>query len=256
MAARAISLDMSNVSEGGSEYNPRQLPEGDYLARITAVKDGEAKSDKGAMWIFTIVPEQHRSAKYPYYCKLQENQLWKVRNILVAAGIAVPKKKVKVDPERVVGKLIAISLEDDEYEGKMKSTIAAIFPAAELQGDNGADVPEDDDEGDEDESTTAAAADDDDEDEAGDAFEEMDRAALKAYIIAAQPDFKAKKSQTDDELRELARAITATDDAEVEDEEEEDEEPTPPPVKKATKKVAAKAAVDDDDLEELDIDEV
>src|SRR5699024_9119794 len=42
-------------------------------------------------------------------------------------------KKLKVDPNKVVGKTIAVTLEDDEYEGKEKSTIAAIFSANELQ---------------------------------------------------------------------------------------------------------------------------
>jgi hypothetical protein len=265
MAAKVLPLDMSNVADRTSDINPRRLKEGDYLARVTDVKDAESKKDGVAQWVFTIVPEEHRNAKYPYYCKLQENQLWKVRNILVAAGINVPKKKLKIDPNRVVGKLIAITLEDDEYEGKEKSTIAAIFPAAELQGGD-EEAPDDDDEAadtdDDDEDTSPAASTDDeedeDEDEDVDPFLEMDRTALKAYITGAQPDFKAKKSQTDDDLREIAREVTATS-TDDDDEEDEEDEPEPPkPVKKAAKKAASKkpAAVDDDDLEELDIDDV
>jgi hypothetical protein len=171
--AAAAVIDFTNVKEG-SGFNKKRLPAGDYLAKITRVEDSPSKKDNEPQWLFTITPEDHKSVAYPYYCKLVENQLWKLRNLIQACGIAVPRKKIKLDPERLVGKLIGITLEDDEYDGKAQSVIAAIFEPSEVVS---ADVEADDDDDDDVEEAPApkkkAAAkpepeddDDDDEDEA------------------------------------------------------------------------------------------
>lgn len=131
-------VDFSKVTES-SGINPKHVEEGDYLAKI--IKVVETMKDDVPMWNFHFQLDDMKSAVYPYYCKLQENQLWKLRNLLVAAGKQVPKKAVNVDAESIVGKMVGITLEGDEYEGKMKSVISAVFPASELE----AQAPEDDD---------------------------------------------------------------------------------------------------------------
>ena len=139
-------VDFSNVKDQ-SQFNTRRVPEGDYRARIVKVEDGQSKKDDTFQYIFTIKLLKYSSSAYPYYCKLQENQLWKLRNILVAAGMSVPKKRITLDPNKVVGKEIGVAMADDEYEGKEKSVIDAVFPVSELDDsvDDQAE-PEDDDE--------------------------------------------------------------------------------------------------------------
>lgn len=129
MTAKKHTLDMTNVKEA-SGINPKRMPAGDYLAVIVGVE--ETMKDETPMWRFDFQLEDHRNAVYPYYCKLQENQLWKVRNLLIAAGKKVPKKRVAVDPNKLLKVTIGITLEDDEYEGKLKSVVDAVFPASEL----------------------------------------------------------------------------------------------------------------------------
>lgn len=131
MGATTKTIDMSNVKEGGN-FNKHRVPEGDYKAKILKVEDAESKADKGFQYLFTIQLDKFSSYKYPYYCKLVDNQLWKLRNLLVAAGKNVPKKRMKLDPNTVVGKWIGVTMEDDEYDGKMQSNIAAVFPVSEL----------------------------------------------------------------------------------------------------------------------------
>lgn len=120
-----ITLDFSNVSEG-STFSPRRLPEGSYLAVLAKV---EAKTSNAGnqMLVYTIIPVEHPTAVYPYYVLLDEKQLWKFRALLLAAGKDVPKRKVMVDPESIVGKQVMIDLENDEWEGREKSTIAGVF---------------------------------------------------------------------------------------------------------------------------------
>lgn len=120
-----ITIDFSNVRDG-STFSPRRLPEGSYLATVAKVEQKE--SSKGnPMLVFTVIPVEHPTAVYPYYVVLADNQLWKLRALLIAAGKEVPKRKVTIDPESLVGKNIMIDLEDDEWEGREKSTIAGVF---------------------------------------------------------------------------------------------------------------------------------
>ena len=142
MSASAKAVDFSGVKDRGS-FSPKHVPDGDYAAKIVKVEDTEAK-DGSFMYLFTIKLTKFSQSSYPYYCKLQENQLWKLRNIAVAAGLNVPKKRMKFDPNKVLNKSIGVTMEEDEYEGKMKSTIGAVFPISELaDGEEVADDAED-----------------------------------------------------------------------------------------------------------------
>ena len=220
-------VDFSNVKDGGGSFNKKRMPEGDYAAKITLCADAPAK-DGTHQWLYSL-QMQINGQTFPYYCKLQENQLWKLRNLFLAAGIQVPKKKMKVDPNKIVGRLIGVTLEDDEYDGKAQSQIAAVFPAADLTS-NDEDADDLDD------------AEDEDEDDEEEAPAPKKKAAKKAPVV-----------EEDDE------------DEEEDDEDEEEEEPAPVVKKKAkpaaapAKKVAAKKkapAVTEDDLEELDLDDI
>lgn len=216
------ALDFTNVKEGGGSFNKKRQPEGDYRAKITKVQDSPSKKDNVMQWLFTI---EVNGATYPYYCKHQENQLWKIRNLFVAAGISIPKKRVNVDPNKVVGKIIGVTLEDDEYEGKMQSNIAATFPASELDGDDSEDEIEADDDAEEVEvEVEEDEAEDEVEEEAeeGDALDAADRATLKAYIKSEGLDIKVLKSMSDDDLRNAIRAAEAAPEAEEDDDELEE----------------------------------
>lgn len=159
------ALDFTNVKEGGV-FNKKRQPAGDYLATITKVEDTKSKEKEGRkqrpMWLWTI---KVGSGVYPLYTGFNENELWKIRNLHVAAGIAVPKKRVKVNPNKLVGKQIGVTLEDDEYDGKDQSTVSATFPTSELNGTKTPGEVEDADEDEEEEVEGPAAADVADEDE-------------------------------------------------------------------------------------------
>jgi hypothetical protein len=133
-------LDFTNVKEN-SGINPKHRPAGDYRVKIAKVIANKSNAGNN-QWVFTLVPTDMLSAAYPYYCTLNPDSLWKVRNLLIACGIDVPKKKLNVDPTRLIGKEIGVTLDDDEYEGKMKSVITAVFPSSDLDDES---VPAQDD---------------------------------------------------------------------------------------------------------------
>jgi hypothetical protein len=168
-------MDFTNVSEGGA-FQPREVPAGDYRAKITKVEDHTSKgATKPDNWVFTIVLTSRSRNTYPYYCGFDEKQAWKVRGLFMAAGIAVPKKRVKVDPSKLINKEIGVAMEGDEYDGKMKSVIIATFPVSDLSEDypgasttskkSSSKASTDDDAEDVDEDTTDADAEDLDLDE-------------------------------------------------------------------------------------------
>lgn len=154
-----ISVDLSNVKET-SGFNPRRVDAGDYAATIVSANVGESKAGK-PMVTFGFQLNDHRTAVYPYYCVIQDNQLWKLRNLLLSAGMKAPKKAFSFDPERLVGKQIGVALEDDEYDGKEKSVVDSVFSASELETES-KPAPADDDD-DEDTAPAAAVEEDDDE---------------------------------------------------------------------------------------------
>jgi hypothetical protein len=160
MGAKKVNLDFTNVKEGGA-FNKKHQMMGDYKAQIVKVQDAKKKSDGSPMWLFTI---KAGTGTYPYYCGFEENVLWKIRNLAVAAGQNVPKKRVALDPNKLVNKYIGVTLEDEEYEGKMQSSVGAVFPTSELEETEGSSDDDDDDD-DEDESTPSSSDDDDDDDD-------------------------------------------------------------------------------------------
>lgn len=227
MAAKQ-TIDFSQTKDQ-SGFNPKRKPEGEYLGTIVSFEDTKSKAG-AAMWVFGITLKTDRRATYPVYCLLGADQVWKLRNMMLAAGFKVPKKRITVDGNRLVGKEIGIFLEDDEYEGKPKSVVGSFFPASEYSGPEDADDDQDeDDEYDEDESVPEEDEEEEPEDEV----------------------------PADDE-----------DSDDSEDEDEEDEEPAPAPAKKApaTRKAAPARArakkpapVEDDedeDEDEMDVEDL
>jgi hypothetical protein len=225
MGATKHVVDFSNVKEQGN-FNTKRIPAGDYAAKITKIEDAETKETKEFQYLFTFKPLSHSQTALPYYCKLQENQLWKLRNVLTACGINVPKKRANVDPNRCLNKVVGITVEDDEYDGKAKSVIAAVFPASELEdGGVSADADEPEEEPEEDQDIDADVADADVEEEVeleeegeeepeADEFDAMDRNALKVFIKGKDAASQFRKSETDDDLRTRARAFSAGDEEE------------------------------------------
>ncbi|AUV60747.1 hypothetical protein SEA_TROJE_41 [Gordonia phage Troje] len=156
-------IDFSNVSEA-SGIRPKQLPAGEYAAVIKDVKAENSKKTGTPQWKFLISPKAHPGAVYPYYCQLTAEMAWKIRQVLVAVGVTAPKSVKTIDASKLVGKSLGIILEDDEYEGKLKSVIDSLIPLSEV------------DEGD-----TPAADDEDEpaaEDEADDSAEDDDELDL------------------------------------------------------------------------------
>lgn len=154
-------IDFSNVTEG-SGIRPKQLPAGEYAATIKDVKAGNSKKTGTPQWCFLISPKSHPGAIYPYYCQLTAEQAWKIRQVLVAVGVSAPKSVKTIDASKLIGKDLGIILEDDEYEGKLKSVIDSLIPLAEVDEGDAPAADDEDDEPAEDDADDSADDEDDD----------------------------------------------------------------------------------------------
>lgn len=258
------TLDFSNVKES-SGINPKHVESGEYAAKITGVTEVEAK-DGVPMWLFTITPDEHRSATYPYYCKLQENQLWKVRNLFISAGLGklvAGKAKSTVDPNKVVGKAIGILLEEDEYEGKMKSVIEAVMPMSDLEDGGVEEDPEIDVDEEEEEEVVAPkkrkaapVVEEEDEEEEEEEAPAPKKRAKKAKPAPVEEEEEEEEEEVPAPKKRKAKAAPVVE----EDEEEEDEEEeAPKPVSKRTaarRAAKAKAEPAEEEEDELDLDDL
>lgn len=195
MPASKRKVDMRGVKDR-SGFRIKHFPEGDYRAKIIDVDDHTSSNDNEG-WVWTI---QVKNAKFPYYTMLEKNQLWKVRNLFVACGVNVPKKLINIDPNKLVGKELGVTLEDDEYEGRLRSVIGDTIPLSELLGDDEDDFDEDED----------VEVEEEDDEESEDEEEE-------------EPAPKKKKKKAPAKKKKK-KAPEPEDDEESEDEEEEIEE--------------------------------
>lgn len=236
--AKKIRIDFSKTEER-SGWNTRQIPAGIYKAEIVSVKETEAQDGTG-MLVYGFRPSssKFRTRMFPFYCKLQQNQLWKLRDLLVAAGEKIPKKALNIDPNKVVGREIAIEVEDDVWEGKVRSQVQAVFGAVMAEDDE--DAREDD--------TAADVAEADDVDEGMDDLDdEMEDDFDDDY--EDEEDDELEDEDLDDEDEDFDDEEDDFDDEEdddfddEDDEEEEEEEPAPKPKKRAATKSSKKRVV-------------
>lgn len=255
--ASVKNIDFSGVKDRG-RHNRNRIPAGDYLAKVTGVVDSKSSKDSEFQYVFDIKIVKRPSSVFPYYCKVTESQLWKLRNLLIAAGKSVPKSKTKVDPNVIVGKLIGVTIEDaDDYNDREQSEIAGVFPASELE-DGGEDTEEivDDSEEEEEDEEEESEEETEEEEEAeeeeaeeeeaeGDEYDAMERLDLRKTLKKLDPALKTSTSQSDDDLRNLIREKIAA-------------AAKPAATKKTTTKSTKKKVADvtDDELEELDIDDL
>ncbi|QOP65230.1 hypothetical protein SEA_ZAYULIV_33 [Microbacterium phage Zayuliv] len=267
---KKITLDFSKVEER-SGWNSKEMPEGLHEFKIELV-DLKDANDGTTMWTYGLRPTnpKYKTRLFPYYCKHQQNQLFKLRDIFVAAGLTVPKKRTALDPDAPVGKIIAAEVSDATGQYAGRSEIDGVYDRSIIDDED--QVAGDEDEVDEDEEADEVEEDDEEYDEEEEGDEDELREEIEALTLAAlRKRAKGLGIDTDgvkkDELvelvieEELGEADEEDDsdeeddlddedlgdedleDEEFDDEEDEEEEPEPAPRRRAAaRKPAAKAA--------------
>ncbi|MFM9633870.1 hypothetical protein ACKI10_40740 [Streptomyces galilaeus] len=124
-------------------FNPKHKKDSsEHLAVVTSLETAQS-GDGQALWVFGFTLRQDVRAIYPVAFALDQDNLWKLRNLLMACGIKIPKGALFVDPNSLIGKEVGIALEDYEPskeevkyghdDVKPKSVIGSFFPASEYE---------------------------------------------------------------------------------------------------------------------------
>lgn len=229
--ARVKKLDFTGVES----YT--KASEGIHTAKVTEILEKTSQGgDDMLQFKFEIIKGDDKGSAVFESFVLTDKALWKFKAFLQAIGMKADGK-LKIDLDKLIGKICDIEVFWEEYNGQTRAKISDYYKAGK-----GGKV-EDEDLDDEDE----------DEDEADEEEEETPKkkAPAKKTPSKKAPAKKKKPEPEEDDEDE--------DEDEDEDDEDEDEEPAPkrkskkaPPAKK---KAPAKKSKKSDDENDEDDDE-
>jgi hypothetical protein len=138
-----IIMDFTDVKDQ-SPISPTHQPPGDYKGFVKAVDYSVSQNEnKTPQLVYVIADADRPSATYRYNCPLTKPSAWKIRNLFIAAGVEVPKKRMNIASvaEKILNREIGMTLDDDEYEGRLRSQIQRVFPVGELPADEDEETP-------------------------------------------------------------------------------------------------------------------
>jgi hypothetical protein len=221
--ARQVKLDMTNVETFS------KVSEGQHVAKLMQIdqKDSQGGDDM-LVAQFEVTKGPDKGGRVFVNFPLIDKALWKFKGFLQAVGIKADGK-IRVDLDKLIGKVCIIDVSMGEYNGKLRPQIDS-FKKLEAEADTDSDEDEDEDE--EEEETPKKKA---------------------APAKKAPPAAKGKKTpppEDDDE-----------DEEDEDDEDEEEEEPAPkktskksppPPAKKEPAKKGKKVAEEEDEDDDWD----
>lgn len=149
--AKKVRIDFSGVAkEIRSGGRAARVPEGDYLVKpINAeLRRSDKSGSKYFSWRFQIVaPAKYKGKTLYDRTSLNPQALWNLRNLIHAAvGKNVGGKILNFDPEVVYNKVLMVTVEDDEYEGNIRSSIVDYQPRDKYAADGASDEEEDEEE--------------------------------------------------------------------------------------------------------------
>lgn len=116
-----INLDFTGIPKR------EPLPEGVYEVVIAAVEETTSKTKGTPMLKVTFDELESKNRIWENYV-LQENTLWKLRELLDAIGIDT-SGALDFDPEDLVGVTLKAKIIQDEYNGEVTNRIKKVYAA-------------------------------------------------------------------------------------------------------------------------------
>jgi len=245
MASKKVNVDFTGVES----FN--RPSEGQHVVKIVSA---DMKQSQGGNDMIVVTYEVTKGSDKGARCienyPLAENALWKLKGLLQAIGMKCDGK-VRLDLDKLIGKVCIITVSDEEYEGKIRSRVQECKKLAAV-----ADEEDDDEDQDEEDDS-----DDDEDDEEEEEEEAPKKNPTKKAPAKKAPKKKAPMNPPEDEDED--DDDDDWDDEDEDDDEEEEPAPKKKPVKKAApaKKTPAKKAPakkkpepEDDDDEDDDDD--
>lgn len=183
---KGMRVDFSGV-EKDIRQRGKRIPEGDYLCKIVKCEKRKKKEGSGSYlsWTFQVIENSQGGKKQAgtplyYITSLKPEALFNLRNLIYAATDGktnVAGKAVTITPEKYYGNKIGVTVEDEEYDGKIRSRPVDVFPQSQLEAedeDDESNEEEEENDEDEEEDSDEDEDDEDDEEEDDDDLEDVD----------------------------------------------------------------------------------
>lgn len=213
MASKKVNVDFTGVES----FN--RPSEGQHVVKIVSAEMKQSQGGNDMIVVtFEVTKGSDKGARCIENYPLAENALWKLKGLLQAIGVKCDGK-VRLDLDKLIGKVCIITVSEEEYEGRIRSRVQECKKLAAV-------ADEDDDDEDQDEE------DDSDDDEDDEEEEAPKKKPTKKAPAKAATKKKAPMNPPEDEDED-------DDDDDWDDEDEDDdEEEEPAPKKKPVKKAA------------------
>lgn len=168
----SVSLNLAGVE--GARRRRTRVPEGNYAGKISSAKMVTYKSgNKGLDLVFELRDGNFKGVPFWEHLPFinadgstMDQNLWRVRGVLEALGVAIPDRAFKINPDSLKGREAGLGIVDGEDQnGKVVSEINDIFPISQLGGDEEEDEEDEEDEEEEEEPTDEYDEDEDEEED-------------------------------------------------------------------------------------------
>jgi hypothetical protein len=119
------------------------VPEGEYDARVVGLEKEESNAGNPMyVWEFELLgPGELKGRTFKSWTALTPAAMWKVREVLEALGLGESGKKAKFTKKDAIGRRCTLDIQDDEYEGKLRSTVKTVLPPQERVSTGGDPLP-------------------------------------------------------------------------------------------------------------------
>lgn len=201
----------------------KAVPEGSYVLKITGAEKGESSNDNETInWDFEVAKGEHKGAKLWYTTVLTEKSLWKLRELLEAAGQEVPDDEMDIDLDDLIGCELGAIVFHEEYEGKNRAKIGDFIAADEVDAE---DEDEDDDKKSKKKGKKSKKKDEDDEEEESDEevpdVDSMDEDELTEFVSESGLDVDLDDYKNIKKKRAAVKEALESQEDEGEEEEQE-----------------------------------
>ena len=115
-----------------------RIPEGVYNAKVAEANTKKFETgSRGVVWVFEVTDNGKAKGARLYYNtvlinadgEVATNNLWSFRGVLQALkpNVKISDSMMKIPLTKLVGRTCALEVVDDDYEGKIRSTISDVF---------------------------------------------------------------------------------------------------------------------------------
>ena len=199
----------------------QRAPEGTFIAKVSKIEETTFQGGNDGFKItFEIVKGAGKGCRVIENFPFVDTALWKLKNFFVACGLKADGR-VQIDTDKLIGKLVEITVFHEEYNNSLRAKISDINKIINTSDD---DDEDDDDEVDEKESEDEEDDDDEDEEEEPEPVKKTAKKSSKTAPKAKEKSSSDKSTKKDKKPAKKAEKEPEEDDDDDWDDDWDDEE--------------------------------